>query len=114
MQISAGSTVTWNASSSASWLTALPASGTGNGQITVSVNPAGLSAGNYSGIIRITDSSGGVISVLVTYAIADKPALVISPPVLVFTTASDTSRLRPNTDGNLLFAHNRLFRFDYR
>lgn len=88
VQISASSTVTWQAASSASWLTALPASGAGNGQITVSVKPAGLSAGAYSGTISITDSAGGVTPIFVTYAITSKPALVITPPVLVFTTSS--------------------------
>ena len=90
VQIVAGGTVTWTASSSDSWLAALPANGIGSGRITVSVNPAGLSVGNYSGFIRITDSSGGVNLVLVTHAISDKPALVISPPVLVFTTSGNT------------------------
>lgn len=90
VQIVAGATATWTASASASWLAALPASGTGSGRITVTVNPAGLSVGNYSGFIRVTDSSGGVNLVLVTYAIADKPALVISPSVLVFNTANNT------------------------
>ena len=90
VQIVAGGTVTWTASASDSWLAAQPASGTGSGRITVSVNPAGLSVGNYSGVIRITDSSGGVNLVLVTYAIANKPALVISPPVLVFSTTNNT------------------------
>ena len=79
--------MTWQAASSASWLTALPASGAGNGQITVSVNPAGLSAGTYSGTISITDSTGGVTPIFVTYAITSKPALVITPPVPVFTTS---------------------------
>jgi adhesin/invasin len=90
VQISASGTVTWTASSSDSWLAALPASGTGSVRITVSVNPAVLSVGNYSGFIRITDSSGGVNLVPVTYAITDKPALVASPPVLVFSTANNT------------------------
>ncbi len=90
VQIVAGGTVTWTASSSDSWLTALPATGTGSGRITVSVNPAGLSVGNYSGFIRVTDSSGGVNLVQVIYTIADKPALVIAPPVLVFSATSNT------------------------
>uniref|UniRef100_Q020K9 Ig domain protein, group 1 domain protein n=1 Tax=Solibacter usitatus (strain Ellin6076) TaxID=234267 RepID=Q020K9_SOLUE len=90
VQISASATVTWTASSSNSWLAALPASGTGNGRITVSVNPAALSVGNYSGFIRITDSSGGVNLVPVTYVITDKPALLISPQVLVFSAANNT------------------------
>jgi adhesin/invasin len=90
VQISAGSTVTWTSSSSAPWLSAMPANGTGNTQITVSVNPAVLSVGTYTGSISITDSSGGVTVVAVTYTISDKPALVISPPVLVFLTTNNT------------------------
>ncbi|MGA7237318.1 MAG: Ig-like domain-containing protein [Bryobacteraceae bacterium] len=88
VQISASSTVTWQAASSASWLTALPASGAGNGQITVSINPAGLSAGAYTGTISMTDSTGGVTPIFVSYTVTSKPALVITPPVLVFTTGS--------------------------
>jgi adhesin/invasin len=90
VQISASGTVTWTVSASESWLAAVPASGTGTGQITVSVNPAGLSVGNYSGFVRIGDSSGSVTLVLVTYTIGGKPVLVISPPLLVFTTPGNT------------------------
>jgi adhesin/invasin len=97
VQITAGATVTWSASSSDSWLTALPASGTGSGRITVSVNPAALSVGNYSGFIRVTDSSGGVNLVPVTYVITAKPALSISPPVLVFSAANNTLTPPPQT-----------------
>ncbi len=81
--------VSWTASSSASWLTAVPASGITPGQIVVTVNPAGLSAGFYSGSISVVTDSGGVAAVLVTYTIASKPTLVITPPVLAFTTTSN-------------------------
>jgi adhesin/invasin len=90
VQVSAGGTVTWTPSASAPWLSVQPANGTGSGQITVSVNPAGLSMGTYTGSIRITDSTGGETFVAVTYTITDKPALVIAPPVLVFVTSSNT------------------------
>src|SRR5262249_50715883 len=82
-------TVSWTTSSSASWLSASPASGSASGPITVSVNPAGLAVGVYTGSIRISGSDGSVAVVLLTYTITDKPALVITPPSLVFSTSSN-------------------------
>jgi adhesin/invasin len=90
VQITAVAGVGWTASPSASWLSALPASGAGNGQITVSVNPAGLAPGTYTGSVGVTGSTGGSTLVLVTYTITQAPALVITPPTLVFTTTSST------------------------
>lgn len=48
-------TLSWSASSDRSWLSVTPISGTGNGSITVSVNPTGLSIGTYSGTITVSD-----------------------------------------------------------
>jgi len=45
----------WNASSNAAWLSAGPSSGTGDSAISVSVNPAGLAIGNYTGAILVSD-----------------------------------------------------------
>jgi sugar lactone lactonase YvrE len=87
--------VNWTASSSASWLTAVPISGITPGQIVVSVNPAGLSAGVYTGSISLTNASGSVSAVLVTYTINSKPTLVITPPVLAFTTTSNAVQPAP-------------------
>jgi len=82
--------VNWTASSSASWLVAVPASGITPGQIVVSVNPAGLSVGEYSGSISVASQSGGVAAILVSYTITSKPTLVIAPPILAFATTSNT------------------------
>jgi adhesin/invasin len=68
----------------------LPASGTTPGQITVTVNPAGLAVGTYTGSIRITAADGSEVLVLVTYTITGKPAFVVTPHTLVFTTSSST------------------------
>lgn len=86
----AGATLAWTAISSAPWLAVTPASGTTPGQITVSVNPAGLAAGRYTGSIRIADANGGVASVPVTYVITNKPVLTISPATMTFVTAGNT------------------------
>lgn len=50
-----GGTLNWSAVGDASWLTVAPASGTGNGNFSVSINPTGLAVGNYTGTITITD-----------------------------------------------------------
>jgi adhesin/invasin len=84
-------TVSWTVSSSASWLSSSPASGSASGPITVSVNPAGLATGVYTGSIRITGSDGSVAVLLVAYTITDKPALVLSPASLVFSTSNNTA-----------------------
>jgi len=51
-------TLEWNISTDRSWITVSPTSGTNSGEVTVTVNTAGLSLGNYSGTITI-DSNGG-------------------------------------------------------
>jgi subtilisin family serine protease len=50
----------WTAGPDKSWLGCTPTFGTDSGLITVSVNPAGLSAGSYTGAISIT--SGGALN----------------------------------------------------
>ena|GEM_PF-2146032 len=53
-------------SSGGSWLSETPAAGTAPGMITVSVNPANLSAGKYSGTIHISAADGSTSSIPVT------------------------------------------------
>jgi hypothetical protein len=45
----------WSAGADAAWLSVSPASGTNSGQVTVSVNPAGLAAGTYNGTVTVED-----------------------------------------------------------
>jgi len=62
-------TLTWQASSSASWLWCSPPSGTGTANLTVSIDPAGLAPGTYTGRITITSNapnSPQVITVTLT------------------------------------------------
>lgn len=49
-------TLSWTASSSASWLTLSPSSGTLPQTISVSANPSGLAAGTYNGTVTVTAS----------------------------------------------------------
>jgi len=51
-----GGALSWTASDNAAWLTASPASGTGNGTLTARVNTAGLATGTYTGTITVAAS----------------------------------------------------------
>lgn len=55
---SANGITAWSASSNSSWLEISPASGTGSGAITVSVNPEGLVPGKYIGTVTVEDAAG--------------------------------------------------------
>jgi adhesin/invasin len=87
---STGAALTWTVSTSAPWITVSPTNGTTPGAAMISVKPAGLTAGTYSGSAVFTSSNGGTAAVLVTYTIGAKPALVVTPATLVFTTPSTT------------------------
>ena len=52
---SATGILSWSASPSEGWLTVTPSSGSGDGQIKVDANPAGLSPGTYRANIAISD-----------------------------------------------------------
>lgn len=66
-----GGTLSWTATASASWLSVSAASGTAPSTLTVSVAPAGLTAGTYSGTIQIAASgaTGSPASVAVTLVV---------------------------------------------
>jgi uncharacterized repeat protein (TIGR02543 family) len=48
------SNLNWTVTSSDGWLTLSPVSGTNSGDVTVSINPSGLAAGDYTGTISIS------------------------------------------------------------
>jgi hypothetical protein len=54
---SGGGTLQWSAVPTASWIEVNPASGTGPGEVLVSVDAAGLSQGTYTGAITVSDSA---------------------------------------------------------
>ncbi|MBI5094438.1 MAG: hypothetical protein HZB26_18625 [Candidatus Hydrogenedentes bacterium] len=66
-------TLHWTATSLAPWLTAHPASGTGNGSLSVGVNLTGLAASAlpYTGVVRIaaTGATGSPADVAVTLTV---------------------------------------------
>jgi adhesin/invasin len=73
----------WTAVSSAPWLSVNPPAGATPAPVNVSVNPAGLEAGFYSGTVAFTTPTGQA-SLFVVYRITPKPALQVSPSSLLF------------------------------
>ena len=84
-------TLTWTAGDNAAWLTLSPASGTGSGSLTASINTAGLAAGSYSGTITIAAS--GATNTPQTVAVS----LTVSAP----STSTATLTWNANSDTDL-------------
>ena len=72
--------------SSAPWLSATPATGSTPGALTVVVNPSGLAAMVYNGILTLTSTNAAnpMISILVNLSVTTKPALLPNQNVLTF------------------------------
>ena len=74
-----GGSLLWNASSNVGWLLVSPASGTAPSSISVSVNPAGLSSGTFSGTITISSAAGvASLTIAVTLRVAVPLPIVAS------------------------------------
>ena len=87
---SGSGTLSWTATENAGWLSLTPASGTGPGTITVSVNTAGMTAGTVSTPITITASGATntpqTVTVSLTITAAAVPtAIGVTPGSLTFT-----------------------------
>jgi hypothetical protein len=50
-------TMSWSVTDNASWLSCSPASGSGDGIVTLSVSPAGLTAGSYTGTVTVSSAN---------------------------------------------------------
>ncbi|MEZ5398127.1 MAG: hypothetical protein R2729_00575 [Bryobacteraceae bacterium] len=69
----------------AGWLSVSPTSGTTNTIVTVSVNPAGLVAGTYTGTIAVSAASAGnTVNIPVTFRVLDQLLLTVSPTSMQF------------------------------
>ncbi len=75
-----------SAASTEGWLSVKPTTGTTPKAISISANPAGLSAGTYSGTV-IVDSPGAAnspIPVPVTFTVTPVPTFTVAPELLTF------------------------------
>ncbi len=79
-----GGTLTWTASDNAAWLTLSPASGTGNGTVTLRVATSTLTAGTYSGAITLAATGAASMTVPVTFTVTATPNISLSPSSLTY------------------------------
>jgi hypothetical protein len=81
--------VDWTVEADASWLQMDPATGTGTTEVSVSINPAGLSEGKYNGTITVTapdaDNSPQYANVVLTIYASNST----SSPIGEFVTPAD-------------------------
>jgi uncharacterized protein (TIGR03437 family) len=86
VRASGGAAVSVTATTSASWLSVTPVSGTTPWYLVVSANPAGLAAGNYSANVILTASIAGNPQTLVpvTLTVTATPTVVPVPASLSF------------------------------
>jgi Viral BACON domain len=89
---SSGTAFNYTVSTSATWLTATPASGSTPGSVSVSVNPAALAAGTYTGTVSITSAttsnSPKTVAVTLNVTPAPLPTIAASPASLTFNYQS--------------------------
>jgi Leucine-rich repeat (LRR) protein len=83
----------WNIHTDSSWLTCTPLSGIDSGIITISVNPAGLSEGTYSGTITISDSHAANAPQYISVTLKIKPNSEEMLPFGAFLTPVDNSNV---------------------
>jgi hypothetical protein len=83
---SGGSTLNWTLSTSASWLHCSPTSGTGSGEVTVSVDAFGLSKGTYNGAITVSDPNASNSPLIVSVILVVYDGIVTGVPFGYFDT----------------------------
>jgi hypothetical protein len=87
-------TYTWTATSSASWLSTTPTSGSSGATVTVNVNSTSLAAGTYTGTLTISSSTAAYSPYVVTVSLTVIPntaSLVASPTSLSFSQQVGTT-----------------------
>jgi len=88
---SGGGTLNWNISTDVPWLDYNPVNGIGNGIVTVSVSPAGLADGTYSGTIVVSDPNAANSPQIVSVTLKVKPGSQAMTPFGEFSTPGDGS-----------------------
>jgi len=81
----------WTAASGETWIGFSPPSGTGNAVLTVTVNPAGLAVGTYTGSIVITDPAASNSPQTVAVSLKVYKANTTTAPFGTFSTPEDGS-----------------------
>ena len=95
-----GGTLSWSANDSAAWLTLSPASGTGNGTVTLTATTGTLTAGSYSGTVTMSATGAVPRTVPVSFTVAAAPvppAIGASPTTFSFTATQGAANPAPKT-----------------
>ena len=95
--------ITWTAVVSQPWIQLGAASGAAPANVSIAANPAGLAAGEYSGLVTITSSAGsGPQAIGVTLNIFDPtPALGFVNPSYAVSEAAGNATLSVGRSGNV-------------
>ncbi len=93
-----GGQLHWTATPSASWVTVNPTSGTGDGYVTIGVNPTGKSAGTYNGTVSVSDPYA--VNTPQTIAVTMEVNLTTAAPFGAFETPAE----RANVKGTISLA----------
>jgi predicted phage tail protein len=83
-----GGTLTWAANDTAAWLALSPASGSGNGALTLTATTGSLTAGSYSGSVTVSATGANPVTIPVAFTVTPAPvppAIGLSPTSLSFT-----------------------------
>ncbi|MBM3295267.1 MAG: BACON domain-containing protein [Candidatus Aminicenantes bacterium] len=85
----------WTVADNRSWITAAPASGSGSGQISVTVDPSGLGPGAYTGVITVADPNAAEFPPkTITVSLTVYPAGASSAPFGAFETPTGGATVR--------------------
>ncbi len=88
---STGSAIAWTASENTPWLSLSPSSGSTPGRLTLTVNPAGLAAGTYNGLITLSAPSAAnnpkyiPVSLTLSAPVSSSPVIGYAPANLTFS-----------------------------
>lgn len=93
---SGGGSTSVTASSTSTWLTVSPASGSTPATFTVGINPQGLAAGTYNGTVNVS-AGGSPTPVAVTLVVTTTAVLNASPSTLNFSQQIGAAAPSPQT-----------------
>jgi hypothetical protein len=97
-------TLSWISSDNATWVSISPMTGsiTNSAQISVSVNPAGLVAGNYTATVTFTVTKGGNTTVPVTLTVTSGSTSSLTSPSTSSSSSTASLTWSPDTLTNLV------------
>lgn len=85
------------------WLTVTPRQASTNATLSIRVNPAGLRAATYDGVIRVEPAQGSALSIPVQLIVAaSQPSVLIPEPARFSFVAAGTAVAGPGTCPNCL------------